>query len=115
MSCVRPFEQFDWLAPSDAAEKLRSIQLSSTRVAERLNATIVRNKQSKYNSRSAVRGKIRLVEYRLIVRCMNVDSVGWKGKIPLMIQIDVFFSEILLNLYCYASTVFLCKGGQDKK
>ena len=65
MSCVRAFEQFDWLAPSDAAEKLKSIRLSSTRVAERLDATIVRNKQSKYNSRSAARGKIRLVENRL--------------------------------------------------
>ena len=54
-----------WLVPSDAAEKLKSIRLSRTRVAERLDATTVRNKQCKYNSRSAARGKIRLVENRL--------------------------------------------------
>ena len=66
MSCVRTFEQFDWLAASDAVEKLKSIRLSSTCVAEPLDATIVRNKQCKYNSRSALRGKkIRLVETRL--------------------------------------------------
>ena len=65
MSFVKAFERFDWLAPLDAAEKLKSIRLSNTRVAERLDATIVRNKQCKYNSRSAARGKIRLVENRL--------------------------------------------------
>ena len=64
MSCVRAFEQFDWFAPSDA-EKLKPIRLSSTCVAERLDASIVRNKQCQYNSRSATRGKIRLVESRL--------------------------------------------------
>ena len=47
MSCVRAIEQFDWLAPSDAAEKLKSIRISSTRAAERLDATIVRDKQCK--------------------------------------------------------------------
>ena len=65
MSCVRAFEQFDWLAPSDAAEKLKSIRLSNTCIEERLDATIVRNKQCKYKSRSAARGKIRLVQNRL--------------------------------------------------
>ena len=72
MSCVRPFEQFDWLAPSDAAEKLKSIRFSLTCVAERLDATIVRNKQCKYNSRSAGRGKIRLVENRLYVESCGI-------------------------------------------
>ena len=67
MSFVKAFERFDWLASSDAAEKLRSIRLSNTRLAERLDVTIVRNKQCKYNSCSAARGKIRLVENRLYV------------------------------------------------
>ena len=58
MSCVRAFKQFDWLVPSDAAEKLKSIRLSSTCVAEPLDATIERNKKCKFNSRSAARGKI---------------------------------------------------------
>ena len=65
MLFVKAFERFDWLAPSDVAEKLRSIRLSNTRVAERLDVTIVRNKQCKYNSRYAARGKIRVVENRL--------------------------------------------------
>ena len=64
-SCVRACERFDWLAPYDAAEKFKSIRLSTSRVAERPEVTIVRNKQFNYDSRSAARGKIRLVENRL--------------------------------------------------
>ena len=55
-------EQFDWLAPSKAAEKLKSIRLSSMRVAEQLEATTVRNKQCKYDSRFAACGEICLVK-----------------------------------------------------
>ena len=44
---------------------MESIRLSNTCVAERLEVTIVRNKQCNYNSRAAARGKVRLVENRL--------------------------------------------------
>ena len=55
------------------AEKLKSIRLSNTRVVERPEVTVVRNKQCNYNSRSAARGKIRLVENRLKGSGMKTD------------------------------------------
>ena len=79
-SCVRAFERFDYTVahkctpnsktshriPKPHTELRAHLTIPhNTRVAERPEVTFVRNKQCNYNSRPAVRGKIRLVENRL--------------------------------------------------
>ena len=82
MSCVRAFEQFDWLAPSDAAEKLKSIRLSSTCVAERLEAILLEINNANITAALLCAEKSALWKTGLKADFHSIESSERTGNLP---------------------------------